>query len=95
MSAPAVQRSNLELAPRRKRKGKQVSYRALAKIDFEPWETRVGDGDNPVPSSELLEKIGIVGRLAFATMFKTRDELIAMYMDRGSDAAVDGVPGHR
>jgi hypothetical protein len=74
-----VRYSNLSLAPRTKRKGKPISDRAFAAIEFEAWEPV--NGGEPSPSKEMMDRITIQSRLAYLTMLKSKDELIAMHRE--------------
>jgi hypothetical protein len=72
-----VRYSNLTLAPRTKRKGRPISDRAFASLDFEAWEP-IGNNE-PTPSSSMMDHIIVQSRLAHVIMLKSKNELIAMF----------------
>jgi hypothetical protein len=64
----SVVRSDWELVPRRKRKGKLASARDLAKLDWQPWEHH----PKAPPSRETMERLGAMTRFAYLSMGKSR-----------------------
>jgi hypothetical protein len=73
----SVRRSGLELVPCGKPKGKLASARDFAKLNWKPWKHPATKPLSPSPDS--LEGLGVTARLAYATMLKSRADLIEMH----------------
>jgi hypothetical protein len=70
----SVRRSGLELIPERKRRGKLATAKDLAKVDWKPWKS-----DPDAISGEMMHKLGVSARLAYATVLQSRAKLIEMH----------------
>lgn len=74
-----VKKSGFDLVPTReaKGKGKLASERDLAKLKWEPW---VAEEEGVLqPSDAAIAGLTVPLRFAYATMLKTKEELIAMH----------------
>lgn len=75
-----VKDSGYELVRRSKPTGKLATMRDYAKIDWKPWVREPGMGPTElVPSADVMQSLGVTGRLAYSIMLRTRDELIDMH----------------
>ena len=75
-----VEMSGLDLVPTRKRHGKPATMRDYATIDFSPWTREPGMKKNELlPSDETVNRLAVSCRIAYATMLKSREDLIAMH----------------
>ena len=75
-----VEMSGLDLVPTRKSRGKPATMRDYAKIDFSPWTREPGMKKNELfPSDEKVNRLAVSCRIAYATMLKSREDLIAMH----------------
>mgnify|MGYP003395750613 FL=1 len=73
----AVKLSGFELVRKQPRNGKLASERGLAKLDWTPW---VAEEEGRLqPSDTALMNCGVPARFAYATLLKSRAELIAMH----------------
>ena len=72
--------SGLDLVRTRKSRSKPATMREYATIDFSPWTRRPGAKQDEIfPSDETVKRLAISCRIACATMFKSREDLIAMH----------------
>lgn len=74
-----VKKIGLELVPSHKIKRKKASQGDYAKITWKPWTGKKPDSKPFLDNERLQEMIGIPCRLAYAYMFKTREEQIAQH----------------
>jgi hypothetical protein len=80
-----VRPSNLTLVPKTKRKGKPISDRKFAALEFEAWAP-ISKNNEPVPSQRTMDEIIVSSRLAYLTLLKTKDEVIAMHREDSETA---------
>jgi hypothetical protein len=59
--------------PKEDEMSKPATMRDYAKVDFKAWKNPEG---KLIPSDKTLARFGIPARLAYATMLRTKDELI-------------------
>jgi hypothetical protein len=76
----SVQKSGFDLVLSGKRRGRPAKLRDYAKIKWKPWR-RTPDmkPDELLPSREMTDRIGVVCRLAYGVMLRTRQQLIATH----------------
>jgi hypothetical protein len=75
-----VKHSGFDLVPRRKRTGKRLTERDFAKQDWEPWVPPKGQEPGKlVPTNDDMQRLVVTCRIAYLTMLKSRDELIALH----------------
>jgi hypothetical protein len=67
--------SGLELVPKRPRKGKLASAHDYAKVDFKPWRK----SKTLLPTDNTMNQACISARLAYATMCKSKTDLIDIH----------------
>jgi hypothetical protein len=75
-----VVKSGLDLVPSKKFRGKRATMSDYARIDFKPWKREPDMGKTELfPSDEALTSLGVSGRIAYAIMLKSREDLIASH----------------
>lgn len=71
---------------RRRHRGKPTLH-SMAKLDFKPW-TRTADmkPDELIPRFDVWTHYGVIARLAYAIMLRSREELIGAYRNLEQEA---------